>query len=125
MGAGNSTSTRTSSLGGVSGKGQAPTAPASSSNTGQGAIPISAAAPQVAAASQRTHPGGGETASPQPFGDADDAALRRRARHRLSAVAVLQTPEIEALPQGLPAPNWGSDHVCLVTQFVLQSGMEQ
>eukprot|EP00798_Chlamydomonas_sp_ICE-L_P020509 gene20509-27299_t len=37
----------------------------------------------------------------------------------LRAIAVLEPPHIEALPQGLPAPQWGSDHICLMTKFEL------
>ena len=39
------------------------------------------------------------------------------ARSTLKPIAVLVPPPIEYLPNGLPAAHWGSDHVCLVTEF--------
>ncbi|GAX82263.1 hypothetical protein CEUSTIGMA_g9691.t1 [Chlamydomonas eustigma] len=42
----------------------------------------------------------------------------------LRPVAVLSPPLIELLPYGLPAMSWGSDHVCLVSEFELFHGQE-
>ena len=39
--------------------------------------------------------------------------------HVLQPVAVLQCPDIQLLPQGLPAARFGSDHLPLCTRFML------
>lgn len=43
------------------------------------------------------------------------------ARFGLRPVAVLAPPSLAALPRGLPAPSWGSDHICLLAEFQIYS----
>jgi mRNA deadenylase 3'-5' endonuclease subunit Ccr4 len=46
------------------------------------------------------------------------------AKHRLHPVSVLQPPPALSLPRGLPDDVFGSDHVSLVSDFVLQAAAE-
>ncbi|GLC51744.1 hypothetical protein PLESTB_000543300 [Pleodorina starrii] len=61
--------------------------------------------------------GSGAAAAGSPGGD---GAAAVGTRFQLVPVAVLQPPDLELLPQGLPAAGWGSDHICVMTQFELR-----
>lgn len=41
------------------------------------------------------------------------------AQWRCSCEGVLGPPELSALPHGLPAPHWGSDHIPLLARYTL------
>jgi hypothetical protein len=64
---------------------------------------------------------GGAAAAVGGADEDDDAAATAPASWRLQPVSVLRAPAGEALPLGLPAEGYGSDHVALVADYVLEA----
>jgi hypothetical protein len=66
-------------------------------------------------------PGGGGGAAGAGGGAAGEGDGAPPPAWRLQPVSVLRAPSGEALPRGLPAEGYGSDHVALVADYILEA----
>ncbi|KAG1665479.1 hypothetical protein FOA52_007611 [Chlamydomonas sp. UWO 241] len=74
------------------------------------------------AATPGSSTGAGETSGSDGSDGASGAARTPAPRvrpPRIWPLAVLAAPHIDLLPNGLPAPEWGSDHLCVMSEFAL------